>query len=507
MIEWVRSEQTPFRIRGGLRVEHRKGWTSELAIETMPLPARLVLPLQQHAGAPAVPLVGPGDRVLKGERIAQAHGAISAPLHAPTSGVIVAVTSYPAPHPSGLSQPTIILEPDGEDRWAALTPPFAQPFAAAPQAIAAHVAACGIVGLGGAAFPTAVKLNLSGRYRIDTVIINGAECEPYLTADDRLMREAPEAIVDGARLMAYALGADRVLIGIEKNKPAALAAMTAAAGADTDPDEDESESGGRPKIPVTIIAIPARYPMGSERHLVQALTGRETPARALTADVGAVVHNVATARAVHRAVRSGLPLIARTVTVGGRGVTRPANVEVPLGTRVADLLAHCGGLRGEPARLIAGGPMMGQPLPTTDAPIVKGTSAILALDQSEVRTGPVQPCLRCGTCVGVCPCGLVPADLAALIRADQLEEAAATGLMDCLSCGSCAYACPSHLPLVQAFTYAKGRLGAMDRDKRKHARIRRMTEARTLRLARRAEAKKAAKETRKKAKAQTTSAE
>ncbi|MDH4234567.1 MAG: electron transport complex subunit RsxC, partial [Gallionella sp.] len=317
-----------FPIRGGIHPDYRKEIASEKAIVAMPMPSALYIPLQQHIGAPAEVLVKENDLVKKGQMIARSGGAVSSPQHAPASGRIKAVTDVPAPHPSGLAQTTIVIEPDGKDEWTDLPEPIADPFAADPHAIHERVAQSGIVGMGGAAFPSAVKLNLGTQKKLDTLLLNGAECEPYLTCDDRVMREYPDEIIDGARIMAHALGTPRVVIGIEQNKPQAIEIMTKAASAYPN---------------VEVVGVPVQYPMGSERHLVQAITGRETPARKLTADLGIVVHNVATARAVHHAVRFGRPLVARVVTVSGGAIRAPNNVMTPIGARVADLVEFCGG--------------------------------------------------------------------------------------------------------------------------------------------------------------------
>jgi len=480
-----------FRIKGGVHPDGNKGRTAHAAIEDLPLPALLHIPLQQHIGSPAAPVVRRGDQVLKGQLLAHSQGMISAPVHAPTSGRIVGVGNYPAHHPSGLSVHTITLQPDGADNWGEGEPPRTDPFTLAPEEIATRVAAAGIVGMGGATFPSAVKLNLRTRYSLDTLVINGAECEPYLTCDDRLMREQGVAVIDGIRIMAYALGVGRIVIGIENNKPEAQAAMRAAA-------KEFPE--------IEVAGLPARYPMGSEKHLVQTLTGVETPARGLTADIGVVVHNVATAYAVHDALRYGRPLLSRVVTVSGGAVRLPKNLRVLIGTPVEDLISYCGGLSESPARLISGGPMMGQPLPGTRVPVIKGSNGVLALTEREAANEESMPCIRCASCVKACPCGLVPLEMANYIRSGDLEGAVGYGLMDCISCGSCAFVCPSNIRLVQFFNYAKGELTARQRAEHQQNETRRLAEARTIRLERQEQAKREAMARRKKAQAEAKKA-
>jgi electron transport complex protein RnfC len=345
--------------------------------------------------------------------------------------------------------------------------------------------------MGCAAFPAAVKLDLKSRHTLDTLLINGAECEPYLTCDDRLMREEAAAVIDGVRIMAYALEVQTVIFAIERNKPQALAAIREAA---------------RVEPWIRVQGLPTRFPMGSERHLVLACTGRETPARKLTADIGVVVHNVATAHAVARTIRRGEPLLSRVVTVSGQGVREPANVRVLLGTPVQELLDFCGGLHPVPSRLIGGGPMMGQPLPSTRVPVVKGSSGVLALTAGEINDAPESPCIRCGSCVTACPCGLVPVEMAQRVRRGDLQGAQAIGLQDCVGCGSCSFICPSHIPLSHYFSFAKGKLGTLERDGRRQDRIRALVQARSERVARETEAKKAAAATRKAAKLATAAA-
>ncbi len=466
-----------FRIRGGVHPNENKQATAGSCIVDMPLPELLYIPLQQHIGAPAEPVVQRGMKVLKGQLLANSQGVISAPVHAPTSGIIRSIGKYPAPHPSGLPVLTVTLQADGEDRWIDLPAEQTSALNLDPEDIASRVAAAGIVGMGGATFPSAVKLNLRNRYKLHTLVINAAECEPYLTCDDQLMREQPEDIIEGVRLMMHAMQVSQAIIAIEANKPEALTVMRQAA--------QQFDS-------ISVVTVPVRYPMGSEKHLVQTLTGKETPARALTADIGIVVHNVATANAVYQAIRHGKPLISRIVTISGGAIGKPANVRTLIGTPIARLIEFCGGFTGDPAFIIGGGPMMGQPLPQTGVPIVKGSSGILALTEAELARKTTMPCIRCGSCVKVCPCGLLPLEMASRARAGDLDGAVDFGLMDCIACGSCAYVCPSHIPLIQYFSYAKGALTEKQRMTHKQEEIRRLAEARKQRMDQLAREKRAA---------------
>ena len=456
-----------FRMRGGIHPEGRKELSADIPIRALPLPERLFVSLQQHIGAPANPVVQVGDRVLKGQLIAASTGAVSAPVHAPTSGRVVAVGDYPAPHPSGLPVPTITIESDGAEHWLDFAPP-ADPFALSPEEIATRVGAAGIVGLGGAAFPSAVKLNLSRRSGVTTLIMNGGECEPYLTCDDRLMRDRAPEIVAGIRLIRRAVGAGEVLVGIEDNKPEAIAAMTVAAVG----------------TEVKVAAVPAMYPMGSEKQLIQAVIGKEVPAGGRAADIGVLVHNVGTAFAVAQALRLGRPLVSRIVTVSGGAVAAPGNLEVLIGTPAQALFAAAGGFRETPARLVMGGPMMGQQFTNPLVPVIKGTSGVLALTPAEIGKPQPAPCIRCSTCVRACPVGLLPLEMAAHIRAADLNTAVDLGLKDCIACGSCSYVCPAHIPLVHYFNYAKGELAALERSKMKQDATRKLAEERTARMER-----------------------
>lgn len=309
-----------FKIRGGVHPFENKQATAGSKIISVPLADRLYIPLQQHIGAPAEPIVKRGDKVLKGQLLANSQGVISAPVHAPTSGKIIAIKKHPAPHPSGLPVRTIIIEPDGEQCWIDCSLAYNDPFSLDPDEISARVAAAGIVGMGGATFPSAVKLNLRKRFKLNQLVINAAECEPYLTCDDQLMREHADEIIEGISIMMHALQVKKATVAIEANKPEAIKTMASACA-------------GIPEM--TVVKVPVQYPMGSEKHLVQTLTGKETPARALTADIGIVVHNVATAHAVQQCIRYGRPLIDRVVTVSGGSVKKPGNFLTPIGTPVS----------------------------------------------------------------------------------------------------------------------------------------------------------------------------
>lgn len=463
--------------RGGIHPAAHKDRSAALGIAVQPLPPRLYLPLRQHAGAEALPLVKAGERVLKGQLLAGSPTELSAPIHAPSSGRIVSIGPIDAPHPSGLQVNGVVLECDGEERWIELDVP-ADPFAEDPQRLAQRVADAGVVGLGGAIFPAAVKLKQGARHEIKTVLVNGSECEPYLSCDDRLMRERAEAVVDGARLIQHILRAYSIVIAIEDNKPAALAAMRAA-----------SEPYGA----IEVVAVPALYPMGSAKQLIRQVTGREVPAGGRSTDVGVLVHNAGTVYAIQQALRHGRPLISRVVTVAGGCVSNPRNVETLIGTPVQALFDSCGGLLRAPQQLLLGGPMMGMLLPSTAVPVIKGTTGLLALDHGEVPRSDSAPCIRCARCVDACPMGLAPLEMAARTRVDDFDGASDYGLRDCILCGCCAYVCPSHIPLVQYFQYAVGQQDERRSAARKNDYVKQLAEARAARLADEEAAKAAAK--------------
>ncbi|TAK60015.1 electron transport complex subunit RsxC [Methylobacter sp.] len=468
--------KTP-RIRGGVHAEEHKTATAALPIvSNFPLPKKLYIPLQQHVGKPAEPIIMVGEKVLKGQLLAYSQGLISAPVHAPSSGIIVDVNDYPAPHPSALPIRTIVLETDGMDEWME-TQVAPDPFKLNPEEISFRVGAAGIVGLGGATFPTAVKLNMGRENHVDTLIINGSECEPYLCCDDRLMQERAEQIIDGVRLMLRGMentdAINRVstnaVVAIEDNKPQAYVAMRAAA---------------EPYAQIKVIQIPTRYPMGWDRQLIRYVTGKEVPVGCRSSEIGVTIHNVGTAYAVHKAIRYGQPLLGRVVTVAGGAVKRPMNVEVLFGTLISELFDFCEVNKEEIARIIMGGPMMGDSLPHAGLPTVKATSGILALTQSELKNTDEQPCIRCASCVSVCPAGLRPLDMANNIRINQLDAAVDIGLKDCISCGCCSYICPSNIPLVQHFKYASGEVVARQQAQHKSEQTKKLIDARNARMER-----------------------
>ena len=457
------------RLRGGIHAEEHKAETSGVPIAlNMPLPKKLYIPVQQHVGKPAEPLVKVGEKVLKGQLLAYSQGTISAPVHAPSSGSIIDVMDYPAPHPSALPIRTIIIETDGLEQWVPMQLPE-DPFQLEPIEICARVGSAGVVGLGGAVFPSAVKLDLGRKNKINTLLINAGECEPYLTCDDRLMQERATEIVAGIRLMLLGMDAPEATIGIEDNKPEAFEAMRLACA-------DFAY--------INVVQVPTRYPMGWDRQMLRYLTGREIPADGRATDIGVVIHNVATAHAVYRAVCLGQPLITRVVTVSGSAVGKPQNVEVLIGTLMSEVLAFCEVDKSQVARLIMGGPMMGDALPISEVPVVKACNGILALSEQDIEIPEVNPCIRCSTCVTACPVGLLPLEMASRIRANKLDAAVDLGLKDCINCGSCSYVCPSNIPLVHYFKFASGELYKRQQMEHKSEQTKRLVDDRSQRMER-----------------------
>ncbi|ARU87582.1 electron transport complex subunit RsxC [Pseudomonas sp. M30-35] len=462
-------------IPGGIHPPERKDLSNKTGIQRAPLPARLVLPLNQHIGAPAEPVVAVGEPVLKGQLIAKANGFISVPVHAPTSGTVSFIGPQPYPHVSGMLVPAIVIDTDGQDQWSELQP-CSDYRALEPSALLELIRQAGISGLGGAGFPTAVKLTERPTQKIHTLIINGTECEPYITADDMLMREFAAELISGIEILVHLVNPEQVLIGIEDNKPEAIAAVKQAVA----------------ERPFQVCVFPTKYPSGGEKQLIQILTGVEVPSGGLPADIGMLCQNVGTAVAVHNAVILGKPLISRITTLTGEALARPMNVEVLLGTPVGELLNFAGLDERALNRLIMGGPMMGFTLPNIDVPVIKTTNCLLASSAAELPAPtPAMPCIRCGECAEVCPASLLPQQLHFFALGQDHEQLKAHNLFDCIECGACAYVCPSSIPLVQYYRAAKGEIRDLEQKQLKAEQSKQRFELRQERL-RLAEEKKEA---------------
>lgn len=452
-----------FPFPGGIHPAQHKRESITEPIAPVAVPPRLIIPLSQHIGTPSVPVVKVGERVLKGQVIARAEGYVSVAQHASSSGHIADIGDYPVPHPSGLNAPCIAIDTDGEDQWIDHGPE-SDYRNMDPSHLRNLVREAGIVGLGGAGFPTFIKLNPGPHRRVETLIINGIECEPYITCDDVLMRERANAIVAGIRIIRHALHAASVVVAIEDNKPQAAAAMQAACARDG----------------YEVVVCPTVYPQGGEKQLVQVITGKEVPSHGLPLHIGIVVQNVATALAVHDAIELGRPLISRIVTVAGDGVRRPRNYEVLIGTPMSAVL-HESAPQGNLDRLIMGGPMMGFALHTDAAPIIKTTNCLLALAGAPQR-GPVLPCIRCGACTDACPVSLLPQQLYWFSAARDYDQAQEHNLFDCIECGCCAYVCPSNIPLVHYYRHAKGEIWKNEQEKQRSDTARKRHEFRLERI-------------------------
>jgi electron transport complex protein RnfC len=430
-----------YQFRGGAAIRHEKHRTAGKPIEKLPLPAKLCIHMSQHTGAPAQATVAVGDLIKKGQCIGAAHGFFSAAIHAPTSGKVAEIVDIA--HPNGIKGRAIVLETDGADTWLEGLPTERDWRGLGPKEIVEILQSSGIVGLGGACFPTHVKLSPPPGTHIHTVLLNGAECEPFLTSDDAVMRTYPQDVVTGLEIIVKVLGAEKVAIGIEENKPEAIKALTEACK----------------KVPnCRVEALPGRYPQGAERSVIKALTGMWLPAGKLPMTLGVLVQNVGSCSAIANAVARGIPLIERVITVTGPAVREPKNVLAPIGTSWADLLAFCGGTTEDLGRLVMGGPMMGIAQDSLDLPLVKGSSGLLALRKVDAASRVAGPCIRCGNCVNACPMGLAPLVFPAMARTRRWDDAQTNRVLECIECGTCEFVCPASRSMVHSVRVIKSSL-------------------------------------------------
>ena len=441
--------QQLFKFKGGVKPQTNKTPSLHEPIGQAPLPARLIVPLHQSIGGTPNPLVEAGEHVLKGQLIGGADGWISSAVHAPTSGTVLAVEEHIAAHPSGLPTLSVIIEPDCRDEWIERSPLDYRTLA--PERVREILRDAGVVGLGGAVFPSHAKLTASKTVPMDELVINGAECEPFITCDDLLMRERAEDVIRGVAIFRDLLAPKRVLIGIEDNKPEAVAALQKAVLALGENFE--------------VIAVPTRYPAGGAKQLIRVLTGKEVPAAKRSTDLGVQCFNVATAYSAYRAIAHGEPVISRIVTLTGN-VEQPRNWEVLIGTPLGEFI-QLGKPKDDTNGYLMGGPMMGFEMPGLDAPLVKATNCIIAKsDALFPPPAPEMPCIRCGACAEACPHELQPFEMYWFSRAKNFGKTQEYNIFDCIECGCCSYVCPSHIPLVQYFRFAKSEIWARERDKK-----------------------------------------
>jgi electron transport complex protein RnfC len=456
---------------GGLRLRHNKKVSCEIAVERPPLPPTLAVPVLQHAHpgtGDSTVIVQAGEHVLKGQLLGRSPDVPGSEVHAPTSGTVREVGNGPVTTATGRPGPRIVIEADGRDEWCELTP-LADWSTADPADLQRHLAGSGIVGLGGAVFPTALKTRVGASAGIHTLIINGAECEPYISCDEMLMRSWPGRVAAGARVLKRLLGAERVLIAIEDQMGVVHRVFT-----DLERDADDLD----------VVKVTTIYPEGGERQLIQVLTGLEVPAGGLPTDLGLICFNVATAAAIADRVETGRPLVERIVTVAGPGIVRPRNWLALIGTPIAHLVAHSGGYTPDAARLVLGGPMMGFALSSDDNPVTKAANCVLVLTDGDIRSSQGElPCIRCGECARVCPALLLPQLLHQQLADEQWQQAEGNGLEDCIECGCCDFVCPSHIPLTDRFRNGIAALRRRRLEAERAARARRRFEARNARLA------------------------
>ncbi|MGH1430691.1 MAG: electron transport complex subunit RsxC [Neptuniibacter sp.] len=475
---------TKHAFHGGVHPPENKRQSTGGPIQIAPIPEQLVVPLSQHIGAPSEVVVAVGDRVLKGQVIAEAVGRISVSVHAPSSGIVEAIEARPVPHMSGMTAPCVVIKTDGLDEWCDHKG-LEDYTAINKQELIDFIRFHGISGMGGAGFPTDVKLHLGDDHIVNTLILNAMECEPYITADDMLLREHAEQVVKGIEIIAHLLKPHHIMIGTEDNKPQAIRALELAV----------AES----KIDIDIVVVPTVYPSGGEKQLIKLLTGVEVPSGKIPADVGIVCQNVGTASAIYDAVYNGVPLISRIVTLTGDALGHPHNMRALIGTPLQTLLEAAEIKQSELYRLVIGGPMMGYTVDSQSIPMVKTTNCVIAATYDEMPPAPpANPCIRCGMCEQVCPAELLPQQLHWFAKGKEFEKAKHHNLFDCIECGACSYVCPSNIPLVQYYRFAKSEIRAEEAEQRKADHARQRFEARQQRL----EQEKIEKELRRKQRAE-----
>lgn len=429
-----------FTFRGGVHPDSHK-LTDKLPIKKLSLPKRVVLPVQQHIGASCEPLVQKGTLVKTGQKIADSQSFVSAPIHSSISGTVVDIKKFP--HPLGQNILSIVIESDGKDEWCSELSPQPNWESLSIENLKKIIREAGIVGLGGATFPTHVKLSPPKDKKVDTLLINGIECEPYLTSDHRLMIESSDKILSGTKIVQKILGAEKVFIGIESNKPDAIEAIK---------DKLRLYPG------IQLVVLKTKYPQGSEKQFIDAITRRQVPIGGLPWDVGVVVQNVGTVLAIHEAIVEGIPLIKRIVTVTGTNIKNPSNFEVRLGMSFKEVIEAAGGYHDEVGKVIMGGPMMGIAVSSTSVPVVKGTSGIIVFSKKDVKYNEPQPCIRCGKCILVCPMGLSAGRIVESSENKNFDKVNELNILNCMECGSCVYICPAHRPLVQWIKLAKNEI-------------------------------------------------
>lgn len=431
-----------FGFRGGVHPPENKIQTENMAVEEVKAPKMLYVALLQHIGAPLDPIVAVGDRVLKGQKIADSQAFMSSPIHSPVSGTVKRIEDHVFPLMGRIK--TVIIENDEQETWAELSK-IEKWENVDRRTLLTMIREKGIVGIGGASFPTHIKLDPPADAKIDTLLLNGAECEPYLNSDNRLMIENPEKIVNGIKIIKKILGVNRAIVGIEENKPEAIASMRKAV-----------EGTG-----IEIAPLKTKYPQGGEKQLIKSVLDRQVPSGKLPSAVGVVVQNTGTAAAIYDGIVNGIPLIEKVVTVSGKGIINPKNIKIAIGTPFSYLLDYCGVNREVVDKLVMGGPMMGMAQFSEEAPVIKGTSGLLALTKEETNPYKTRACIGCGKCVEACPMGLEPLMFARLAAFEQWEQLKEYSLMDCIECGSCAYICPANRPLTEAIKIGKSKLRAM----------------------------------------------